>query len=589
MPLRLRSREVHLAAVLVTLGACSSEPRVPATLTLSPSAVSFTALDQTQQLSASVSDQAGNPLTEASVSWSSSNGAVATVSSTGLVTATGAGNAQITATAGSANAVAEVAVVQTPTQLTKVSGDGQTVTAGAALDAPLVVEVTDALGNPVSGAAVVFSISQGGGTISSTTATTAPDGRASTTLTTGTVAGMPQVVSASLAATSLAVTFTAVTIAGPPASIGLAAGNNQQAAAGSPVPVRPAVVVRDANANPVPGIAVEFEIVSGGGSITGGSTVTNASGRAEVGSWTLGTDANVLRATAALTGIAGNPVMFTASTAVTPFNIEVRFLSGATAAQIEAFTSAEQKWESLIVGDLPNVPINGLNCFEGVPVVNETVDDLVIFATIEPIDGAGGILGQAGFCIRRTPGFLPLVGVMFFDSEDLEFIEGEGLLEDLVVHEMGHVLGFGTLWSAAFLDLLADPAGEGGTDPHFTGPQAIAAFNAAGGSGYTGAKVPVEDEGGAGTFDSHWRESVFDNELMTGFVNLGSNPLSAITAAALADMGYSVDPSEADPFTLTPALRFAGARKGLILKDDILRLPVKVVDSNGRLTRILRR
>jgi hypothetical protein len=76
---------------------------------------------------------------------------------------------------------------------------------------------------------------------------------------------------------------------------------------------------------------------------------------------------------------------------------------------------------------------------------------------------------------------------------------------------------------------------------------------------------------------------------MTGFINLGTNPLSAVTVAALDDQGYAVDASEADPFSLTPGLRVAGERRGLILKNDIRRLPVKAFDSRGRLTRIFRR
>jgi Leishmanolysin/Bacterial Ig-like domain (group 2)/Bacterial Ig-like domain (group 1) len=590
MPMPLRTREARLSTVLLALCACSSsEPRVPTTVTLTPSSVSFTALDQTQQLSASVADQSGNPLTETNLSWSSNNPAVATVSSTGLVTATGVGSAQVTAASGSANAVAEIAVVQTPTQLSKVSGDNQNAAAGEVVVNPLVVEVGDALGNPVAGATVVFAVSQGGGSVTPTSVTTSADGIASTTLTMGPTVGTPQLVSASISATAITVSFTATAVAGPPASISLAAGNNQHAAAGTAVPVRPAVTVRDAQSNPVAGVAVVFEVVSGGGSITGASQVTNANGRAEVGSWTLGAGANVLQATAAGTGISGNPVMFTASTAVTAFDIEVRFLSGATSAQAQAFTAAEQKWEGLVVGDLPNLQLNVAadECDTGTPAINETVDDVIVFVTLEPIDGVGGILGQAGPCFVREPGFLPLVGVMFFDSEDLEFVENEGLLEDLIVHEMAHVLGFGTLWPLQ--GLLAGAASGGGLDPHFTGPLAIAAFDDAGGSGYAGAKVPVEADGGAGTADSHWRESVFDNELMTGFINLGANPLSAVTVAALDDQGYAVDASEADPFTLAPGLRIAGERRGLILKNDIRRLPVKAFDSRGRLTRMFRR
>ncbi|HEU5304748.1 MAG TPA: Ig-like domain-containing protein, partial [Gemmatimonadales bacterium] len=324
-------RGAPLALVALALvGACGTEPRVPSSITLTPPSISFTALGQTQQLASSVSDQHGDPLTDAAISWSTDNGAVAAVSSTGLVTAQGPGTAQIVAAAGSANATVSVSVVQAPSQLTKVSGDGQTATAGAPLGAPLVVEVEDALGSPVAGVSVTFD-PEGGGQVSPASSMTDAAGRAATILTTGLVAGIPQAVTVSIPGLAISVSFSATTTAGPAASISIAAGNNQKAVVGQAVPVRPAVVVRDANGNPVPGVAIEFEVVSGGGSISGGSAVTDAGGRAEVGSWTLGSDGpNQLRATAAGTDISGNPVTFTATTGTTAFNIEVRFLSAAT-------------------------------------------------------------------------------------------------------------------------------------------------------------------------------------------------------------------------------------------------------------------
>ena len=64
--------------------------------------------------------------------------------------------------------------------------------------------------------------------------------------------------------------------------------------------------------------------------------------------------------------------------------------------------------------------------------------------------------------------------------------------------------------------------------------------------------VPVENVGtvGDGTRDSHWRESVFDHEIMTGFIDRTSNPLSATTVGSLQDLGYVVDVTKADPFAI---------------------------------------
>jgi hypothetical protein len=88
------------------------------------------------------------------------------------------------------------------------------------------------------------------------------------------------------------------------------AGDNQTADDGTAVAIPPAVTVRDANGNPVAGVSVIFAVGMGGGTVTGGSQVTNASGVATVGSWTLGaTGTNTLTATAASLP----PVTFTAT------------------------------------------------------------------------------------------------------------------------------------------------------------------------------------------------------------------------------------------------------------------------------------
>ncbi|MEI6364003.1 MAG: Ig-like domain-containing protein, partial [Actinomycetes bacterium] len=75
----------------------------------------------------------------------------------------------------------------------------------------------------------------------------------------------------------------------------------------------PAVLVTDANNNPVSGVAVTFAVASGGGSVIGGSTTTNASGIATVGSWTLGTVVGANTMTATNASLTGSPLTFTAT------------------------------------------------------------------------------------------------------------------------------------------------------------------------------------------------------------------------------------------------------------------------------------
>jgi hypothetical protein len=226
-------------------------------------------------------------------------------------------------------------------------------------------------------------------------------------------------------------------------------------------------------------------------------------------------------------------------------------------------------------------------CGEGSPAVDELVDDVIILVTVEPIDGPGGTLASAGPCWVRNDGSLPILGAMKFDAADLDGIEADGTIADVILHEMGHVLGIGSLWT--YQGLLADPAASNGTDPHFTGARAIAAFDRVGGTGYTGAKVPVENTGEPGTADGHWRESVMGNELMTGYIAGTPNPLSLVTVESLADQGYSVSTAAADPYNLASALQAIRRGPVRLMGDDRLKVPIRAVNAEGRVSRVLSR
>jgi hypothetical protein len=232
---------------------------------------------------------------------------------------------------------------------------------------------------------------------------------------------------------------------------------------------------------------------------------------------------------------------------VSPFTIEVRFLGGLTATQQAAFTAAADRWTTIIVGDIPDVFVDG-----------EVIDDLLILAQGTPIDGTGGILGQAGPTHIRpasagSTAFLPVKGIMSFDTADLANMEANGTLNDVIAHEMGHVLGLGTVWDRK--GLLKD---AGTANPTFVGPTAMDEYGKLRGGGGP-QPAPVENTGGAGTRDSHWRESVFRNELMTGFVGGAGNPLSRVTAASFGDLGYQVDLDAAEPYQLPNLLALAEA------------------------------
>jgi hypothetical protein len=160
----------------------------------------------------------------------------------------------------------------------------------------------------MSGVVVSFLILSGGGSVSAATATTDTTGIATVNWTLGPTVGANALNVA--VGTLTAITFTATSTAGAAAAVAKTAGDNQVDTAGIAVTVAPSVTVKDANGNPTSDVAVTFAVATGGGSVTGGATTTDAFGIATVGSWTLGSvGPNTLTATAA--GLP--PVTFTAT------------------------------------------------------------------------------------------------------------------------------------------------------------------------------------------------------------------------------------------------------------------------------------
>jgi hypothetical protein len=326
-----------------------------------------------------------------------------------------------------------------------------------------------------------------------------------------------------------------------------ASTDGQVANAGQSVPVAPSVIVRDAAGRVLAGVAVTFEVTQGGGTLERTSARTNLDGIASAGRWTLGPSAGVNEVSATAGKLP--PVRFTATAtaqfgAVGAFDITVRYVGTTTTRQRQAVEAAVLRWRTVIQNDLPDIPVNAPagTCFARQPALNEVVDDLLLLIDFVAIDGVGKTLGEAGPCYIRSGNGLPVVGYMKLDSGDLQYMESTGTLDDVVLHELGHVLGIGTLWGTRELI-----AATGTDDPQFTGGEAISAYRSLGG---LAAGVPLENTGGEGTREGHWRETVFTVELMTGWVGQGTNPLSAMTIASLQDLGYGASLAAASTYTL---------------------------------------
>ena len=276
------------------------------------------------------------------------------------------------------------------------------------------------------------------------------------------------------------------------------------------------------------------------------------------------------------------------------YDIDLVFADSIPEPQRAVFQEAADWWMTILADmELPDMPtgeLGRLGCGDVFADVNiGTIDDLVIVASVREVDGPRGILAGAQPCGLREGSMLPFLGVVMVDVDDLELLEADDQRE-LILHEMGHVLGIGSLWTN--FGLLQNPSLQlgGDADTHFSGPLAIAAFDDAGGTAYTeGQKVPVENRAGPGSGDVHWRQSVLRTELMTPFASLGTpDPLSAISIQSLADLGYVVDVDLAEPYTLPGAADAAAGELDLIhLGDDVLKSPIVVLDRNGRVAGVI--
>ncbi len=508
------------------------------------------------------------------------------------------------------------AITGPPSTLVVRSGDGQTWVQQSLVPVAPSVTVTDGQ-FPVPGARVVFAVASGGGSVSAPIQTTNSSGAAVGVATVGgwrLGTATVNTLTATVQNTSIApVTFSAT---GQPLVISAVTkidGDNQTGFAGNFADRRVTVSVLNQFAQPTEGVPVTYAITSGSGTLSNSTITTALNGQAALPSWRYG-----VAGPQALSVTAGSaaPLTFSATaTAVPASNFRVNLIvpPGAPAlapAVQAAFDAAKVRWQSLIVGGLIpvvlagsdvigpfsiNTGIPGVGTIPCIPLIsNTTIRDVNIYVYVRPIDGTTGsnILGLATPVYVRDGSLLPFAGCMVFDSDNIDQLIGSGL-DAVILHEMAHVFGFGTIWEDKQLLVGACPASS---TPSFIGQSSQQGFLAAlvPGGVYSDPIVPVEGDGacGDGTRDGHWSESVLGNELMTGFLSAGTNPLSAITSASLRDMGYVVNDVPSDPYTVpsvTAALRTGTAAAGQKLHELPSTTPIIVTDSRGTTIRVIDR
>jgi len=385
---------------------------------------------------------------------------------------------------------------------------------------------------------------------------------------------------------------------GPPARMELTSGDGLSALAGTAVGTPLSVTVRDAKGMLVPNATVTFAVTAGGGSVNPASAVTNSSGVAGGVTWTIGKLGGTQTVTASVDTVIKT---FSASTQ-SLFSVVVRFFGPTMPAAAQAaFTNAANRIRAALVGQLSPVPFQNEKLYQSCAVdglqnvtLNETITGVVIYAAFAPIDGAGKVLAQSGPCLIRGTTIFPVIGIMKFDEADWTGSLTTGRFESVVLHEMNHVVGFGTIWedknllktptylTPTYIGADTIPTLTGSVDPRFIGTAAMAQCTTLGGTAThctANGGVAVETCGDWGTADGHWREMfttnctggtartpvggtvAFDAELMTGYAEASASmPWSTMTIASFQDLGYTVNLLAADAFTVPSLMSYAAMR-----------------------------
>lgn len=229
--------------------------------------------------------------------------------------------------------------------------------------------------------------------------------------------------------------------------------------------------------------------------------------------------------------------------------VEVRYLSTLSSSQRAVVQGAVDKWTSALKKNRGEFRLNSAanDCFPGAPELNETHHNPLVFVSVANVDGPGGLLAYTQICAMSSRDTLPVLSHIRIDQGDIDEMEARGVLRGVILHELGHVLGF------VPASYVTKKLSAGGTaDPHISGQAAREEF-AKHGAWYTGSRVPLEDSGGDGPNDPHWRFMVFGDEVMSSSIITGyRSPLSVITLGLFQDLGYEVDYSVADPYEVRP-------------------------------------
>ena len=235
------------------------------------------------------------------------------------------------------------------------------------------------------------------------------------------------------------------------------------------------------------------------------------------------------------------------------FDITVQFASeDVPNSYRSAFEDAVERWEDIITGDLPYAFVEGYGYVDDI-LIEVAIEDIELsFAGVEQtILAISSVLDQRD--ARSAEGALPTYSRIVINSEEVGTILN---LDEFVSNTIGRALGFGALWEEFGLVRLIDGVAT------YVGANALRELEDL--NDDLNGVTALEDGADGGLAAEYWSEAVFDAELMTsrveirrpdagpGTPGIPDNPISALTIAAMQDLGYQVNYDEADFYRLSP-------------------------------------
>ena len=239
-------------------------------------------------------------------------------------------------------------------------GDAQSGAIATQLGTQLSVTVTDANGNPVSFANVVFAIASGGGTLSNATVPTNSAGIATTKWTLGPSTGTQTVSATSAGLSGSPAIFTATAIAGAAKHLTIVSSPSSGVAGNA---LTPAIVVNatDVAGNPAPsftgGVSLSFDANPGGATLGGTTSVNAVAGVATFASVTINRAGTGYRLRANAGGLTGDTTATFSVTAAVATTIAANAGSGQTGLVASALPTPI----SVLVTDAGGNPVPGVS------------------------------------------------------------------------------------------------------------------------------------------------------------------------------------------------------------------------------------